>query len=575
MMNNSALKPIPITLNCSGGISLGAYMAGVFYELTKEAVQDHPAILIDMITGASAGAMSGTMAAFHLLHKTPQKKLHNFQDTAFYQAWVKKADIKNIDRFEFPWKIFSKQKPAVWSVLSGDYLKSIAEEVLKIEEININANTQPLALMMTVTNLQGLLKETHLKDINNQPIKSVTSAETRQFLFHPDLSQPLKKIWDKVIISGRASGAFPVAFPPLQDESNQKSVNLHGVVKEYFDPNCPELSPIRTERNGVYHFNFTYTDGGVLDGLPILKGIQLIKDLNSSSSHSQSQELKAFKQHWDDYCQKRETDCASYDNRRYLYIQPQPVEQIKHQKSLTQTHFAMHQVGLKGLTLPKAEHDMLRLNQIEEINHLVKAKEELIQEHGDSLSEEAKRKLDEAIPYIKVNLSRIDPTIIRELEHTKNPDLAKIYSALVNQGQFGKKVSKASSSELLASEFFGAFGGFFDQRYREHDFLLGRISGLTWLHEQCGNVTTPIPTEEIIQEIQSKILEEEPQLKPSHWLRIFRIVFRLLRIYLTEAKVKFPWQIALLLLKVIFIPVLLLLEILISPIIYGIQAMNF
>ncbi|MGB3508648.1 MAG: patatin-like phospholipase family protein [Microcoleaceae cyanobacterium] len=55
--SNSTVKLTPITLNCSGGISLGAYMAGVFYEITKEAVQDKPAIVIDTITGTSAGAI--------------------------------------------------------------------------------------------------------------------------------------------------------------------------------------------------------------------------------------------------------------------------------------------------------------------------------------------------------------------------------------------------------------------------------------------------------------------------------------------------------------------------------------
>ncbi|MBD1945692.1 patatin-like phospholipase family protein, partial [Coleofasciculus sp. FACHB-712] len=55
----SAQTPKLITLNCSGGISLGAYMAGVFYELTKESVKAEPKVIIDIITGSSAGAMSG------------------------------------------------------------------------------------------------------------------------------------------------------------------------------------------------------------------------------------------------------------------------------------------------------------------------------------------------------------------------------------------------------------------------------------------------------------------------------------------------------------------------------------
>jgi predicted acylesterase/phospholipase RssA len=100
MTTESKYTPTPklITLNCSGGISLGAYMAGIFYELTKEAIKPDAKINIDIITGASAGAMSGVLAAYCLLQgSTNQTIASNEQNSPLYQAWVEQADIEAID----------------------------------------------------------------------------------------------------------------------------------------------------------------------------------------------------------------------------------------------------------------------------------------------------------------------------------------------------------------------------------------------------------------------------------------------------------------------------------------------
>src|SRR4028119_1192589 len=102
MTTESNFTPTPklVTLNCSGGISLGAYMAGVFYELTKEALKPEPKIIIDIITGASAGAMTGVIATYCLLGNDKEQLLSNdITQNVFYKAWVEKVDIKAIDSF--------------------------------------------------------------------------------------------------------------------------------------------------------------------------------------------------------------------------------------------------------------------------------------------------------------------------------------------------------------------------------------------------------------------------------------------------------------------------------------------
>ncbi len=571
--SNSIVKPIPITFNCSGGISLGAYMAGVFYELTKESVQDEAAILIDVITGASAGAISSIMAAFYLLKPQAEAqellKEENIKNNVFYQAWVERADIKQIDHLGFLPQEDEITGCKNWSIFSGDYIKQIGTDLLKPSEVKIDSQTRPLAMIMTLTNLQGLLK----KYLNNgKEIKSVTSAETRQFLFHSGLENKpneVRRMWQKVIIGGRASGAFPVAFPPVGDDSQIDSFNLSGCVDEYPRnineyrekvQKLQELKNICRVENNQLKYIFSYTDGGVLDGLPILKAIdfqrRLIQGEESAFSETEKKlfsdsyisKFNEFQTQW----QHQNIEIDNSEARRYIYIQPQPITKLDGRKSLLQKNFAMFQVALKGLQLPKAEHDSQRLKTIREIKD------------------------------IPVNLNRIDPSNIRLLQD-KNSELTEIYEFLKNK--LGERFS-GENKELLASEFLGSFGGFFDREYREHDFLLGRISGIAWLHENCKNIKTPIPKDELLAQIEAEILQKEPNikhLKYSHWVRIFRIGFRGIRILLIESinisfisiSIESIWQLVWNIIAISLIAGLMVIEILLTLVIYMIEALEF
>ena len=93
---------------------------------------------------------------------------------------------------------------------------------------------------------------------------------------------------------------------------------------------------------------------------------------------------------------------------------------------------------------------------------------------------------------------------------------------------------------LLASDFLGSFGGFFDQQYRDHDFLLGRLCGQLWLME---NVWTGADDSdprvqalvELIDAEKSQFLKEDP--KPASLGKegigtIEKLIWRLIMILL-------------------------------------------
>ncbi len=558
-------KRIPVALNFSGGISLGSYMAGIFYELTKEALKDDSKIVIDIITGASAGANTAVLAAYYLLDAEP---LPDYApESLFYQAWVNKVDINSISAVGKGPEVDPETKHKNWSLLSGKAIQDISKELVGKFTDNIDKVIQsrhqkgkkeairPLALLITLTNLQGFLKKTkvqlsHKQDTNNEnTIETVTSAETRQFLFYSGLSSEKDKLdamWKKAELSSRASGAFPVAFPPIGDKSEFGSPNLASLSDKYFvNPLAePEDKILNQEQLGAIckddkHLAFQYTDGGILDGLPIVKSIvmenMLLNGDKLSTVDYPGLKDPNFPPFRDEWIQLSKDLGLNYEDRLYVYIQPTPANDLKSQDRLLKGKFSMAEVGLSGLTLSKAEHDAIRLEEIRQHNkdfehkQLLKEKiQEIFDNSDDNLRnsfkkgrEELEQLIDEAIPFRHIKLCRIDPSLIaRFLKGEAFNKYETVKQALEESLTPYMKEAIASGNEekLLASDFLGAFGGFFDKRYREHDFLLGRICGQIWLLENCwGAIDESSPNikhlVDLIKTDKSKFLKSDP--KPS------------------------------------------------------------
>jgi hypothetical protein len=467
-------------------------------------------------------------------------------------------------------------------VLSGTAIEKIAQ--LVSNSMAIPPKTQPLALLMTITNLQGLLKEVKFKNSKGawENIKTTTSAETRQFLFYSGLD-PEKRddMWRKAVDGGRASGAFPVAFPPILDPSNNiTSINLKGLSDDYFAPgsdrkilsNEPQLADIHKDDT---HLSFLYTDGGILDNLPIVKGIDLETALLSKKE--QSPHFLEFQNQW------QEIRKESNPERVYVYIRPVPIESLNSAARLTQGHFTVLDVALSGLTLPKTEYDATQLREIEKRNQIAETKNKLLQELDKECPpnlDKLKKMLDEAIPYRHIDLSPITPAILCKIDRaepgSKLAQLKQIYAGLQQTEYIKENLNTGNAAALLASDFLGAFGGFFDKRYREHDFLLGRLCGITWLYDNCPSVE--IPPEEIddlVRQITGdekkqgkKILDRDPtaaDLKLSQKIRIARLALRALRIVLIESRIYgMAWILVFGVIKLSLIVVVALLEIAVS-----------
>lgn len=118
-----------VAIAISGAVSLGSYEAGAIYELLEAIGQHnlhnthHPErqILVDVITGASAGGMTAAMLAQKLLYAGDSLATPYAND--LYRAWVERVDISGLlsnDHGDNPRQ----------SLLSSNYVGAIADEML-------------------------------------------------------------------------------------------------------------------------------------------------------------------------------------------------------------------------------------------------------------------------------------------------------------------------------------------------------------------------------------------------------------------------------------------------------------
>src|SRR5271166_552147 len=117
-------KRLAITI--AGAVSLGSYEAGVLFEILralKENNTQNPEgqIIVDVLTGASAGGMTAVTAAQKLLFNAGD--LENPYDNVFYNTWVKEI---NFDRL----LALGPDEKTAFSFFSSNAIETIAEDYI-------------------------------------------------------------------------------------------------------------------------------------------------------------------------------------------------------------------------------------------------------------------------------------------------------------------------------------------------------------------------------------------------------------------------------------------------------------
>ncbi len=118
-----------LAIAISGAVSLGSFESGVMYEIIEAIAQHnlHPnttedqKIVIDVITGASAGAMTAAIVAQKLLFEAD--KLREPYQNDIYRAWVEDADIQTLLQFE-------KEDNPDMAILSSGFVQQVGNKYL-------------------------------------------------------------------------------------------------------------------------------------------------------------------------------------------------------------------------------------------------------------------------------------------------------------------------------------------------------------------------------------------------------------------------------------------------------------
>lgn len=351
-------KELRIALVCYGGISLAVYMHGITKELWFAARasramhrRDPPSsgveavyrslletlvearglklrVLVDIISGASAGGINGVFLAQALGSGQSLEPLT--------RLWLERADVDVLlDPDAKPWSRFAKfwAQPIVWFVLSrpGNVVsrtvaKGTRAEVrrkvsrlirarwfappfsgigfshLIAEALEAMATTEcdhtpllppghPLDLQVTATDFNGHLEELRL---NSPP--TVEESEHRLSI---GFRRPVAPGQDvaaeaELVFAARATASFPGAFPPLMVDEIDRLVREREIGWPGRDAFLQRVMPTRWKRKSIAEA--ALVDGAVLVNRPFAQAMGVLRDRPA----------------------QREVD------RRFVYIDPSP-----------------------------------------------------------------------------------------------------------------------------------------------------------------------------------------------------------------------------------------------------------
>jgi hypothetical protein len=456
-----------VAIAISGAVSLGSYEAGVVYELLDAIGQhnrnnaDRPErqVLVDVLTGASAGGMTAAMLAQKLLYSSDSLATPYGND--LYRAWVEQVDIRGLLSNDYD------DNPGQ-SLLSSNFVGTVADQMLLARyrashrPVSHHPAAAPsLQLALAMSNLNGV--DYAVSAFKNASLDAETGyfVQTRfedSFTRKVDLSSDNPGFWNQVKQAARACGAFPTAFAPLSLERLYEEVDYR-----------EKALPFERSR-------FAYVDGGTFNNYPLGLAKGLVDKLDRQP--------------------------RDYENRYYFYIAP-------NSKDSTRSDF----------TADDADPFNTSLAITSAIFNQARFQDWILTGHYNRLVAEMDTRADDLCRH----LLQADTSAIEAMEHTCDVLLAEIYrreasrdrlaearilaeryredalaqQLLAEKGQRafttwikavqvlesgGRLHDKdnmqiytitASNNELAGAELYG-FLGFLERRFREHDYNLGR-----------------------------------------------------------------------------------------------------
>lgn len=468
-----------IALILGGGVSLGAYTAGAVTELVLALRRNEsgtPAS-IDVVTGSSAGALTGALLARTLI--VNQNLLPWIE-----RSWVEACDAtKLLDA--------SRRNRTGWFDSAAiDQLTGalIAGPAATDDEADPSAPSA-LKLGFTLTNLDGVPYTSRFGYLNAPDRAYVTRLHADRIAFQISSdTEAMDPLWESVRQASVASASFPFAFPPVQLERR---------ATDY--PNA--LFPTGTGPT----MDMWFADGGIFDNAPIAFARELA-DQDSTGGESRSYIV---------------VDPAIRDDGargRALQADPRSIPAVAGRLvgALLGQGAAKDWAGAQRVN---ARLDILiaLLTRLPEISDGLGDPQSVAlgRRIGELAEQVAEMKVrssgtpssgdDPAIDYLDKRLDRIaaDPrydSVLGPIESRAGRSrLAKVLfvleeaAGLAGKDNLSLLLVSPPGSEPLSGDFMGNFGGLFNQEWRANDFRAGRRDTRRLLETGLSNVVSYEP----------------------------------------------------------------------------------
>ncbi len=313
-------KKFKICIAMAGAVSAGAYTAGAMdylletLNIWEKAKQKNRAlgeshseydpsipmhdIEIDVISGASAGGITGSLTLLNLVDQNFEhvNKDNLFgRNNRFYQSWVEMADDIQYNTFEKMLAtddLKAKSKPE--SLLNSTAIDSIAEKTLHIKEVQHYPPyiSNSLDLVLTTTNLRGINFKIDFGGSNkggalitshagffryrlaNENFVTGVPDDINSLYYVLDLANPSDMGYLKDATLSTA--AFPIGLKSREVAISGKYVERY---PKYLFGQRKGITPLLAE-DSIYKFNSI--DGGLINNEPFGIALKIIKEKNKN-----------------------------------------------------------------------------------------------------------------------------------------------------------------------------------------------------------------------------------------------------------------------------------------------------
>ena len=462
-------KKLAITI--SGAVSLGSYEAGVLYEVIRALGQhnQNPAtppddkVFIDVLTGASAGGMTATIAANKLLYDAPA--LDGATTNAFYQPWVAEISIERLLNLHGAdsghQAIFSSQTVVD---ISRKFITDRYRTGSKTPARPHPAlDADHLKLGLAMSNLNGVDYSARLRPSGQLTYTLFKDELIRAFDVPNSAASDTGEVWEALRTAAVSCGAFPFAF---------KVVEVARRAAEYTLPDCATAIGDPAA--------FAYTDGGVFQNEPLSLAKRLVDGIDGHQN---------------------------LENRFFLFVAPDLRQSSANANfNAGNADFVRTAKHLAGAIFGQARFpDLLLAEELNcqvallnsraaQLKTLLNASDPATLENAKTLRAAAELllpalfagapagMLDAARARLKKQFAAdYDPMEPLTRDTWMDAVLALERAAGLGETDEMTIYSIIAKDSELASAELVAFAGFLDRRYREHDYLLGRRKAQAFL----------------------------------------------------------------------------------------------